>query len=116
MDLIKNTELLLNHLKHLQELFEEGKPPENIRDKAFFLQVKEEVTPIYNLVEEWEEQALRAVKNREVNIHPQQINSTKENMDLLIMHSYYKDIRKRRYMEYYKSIRYIFEQIIHELQ
>lgn len=116
MNLIRNTELLLKHLMHLHEFFEEGKPPENIRDKAFFLQVKEEVTPIYELVEEWEEQALQAVKNREVNLHPAQINSTKENMDLLIMHSYYKDIRKRRYMEYYKSIRYIFEQIIHELK
>lgn len=116
MNLQKKTELLTQHLQRLKENFEHGNPPENLRDKAFFLQVKEETTPIFELLGEWEEEALFAVKNRQINLHPQQIMSTKENMDLLIMHSYYKDLRKRRYMEYYKSIIYIFDQTINDLE
>lgn len=116
MNLHRKTIVLSHHLQRLKEYFEQAEPPENIRDKAFFLQVKEETTPIFELLGEWEEEALLAVQQRQLSLHPQQITSTKENMDLLIMHSYYKDLRKRRYMEYCKSIQYIFDQTIKEMK
>ncbi|WP_156289203.1 DUF1798 family protein [Oceanobacillus salinisoli] len=116
MELINRTKSLKKYLHNLKEHFEHGQPPENVRDKDFFFRVKEETTPIFELLELWEEEALIAVKERKVNVHPQQIESTKENMELLLMHSYYKDLRRRRYMEYYKSILYIFDQLISELQ
>ncbi|RKQ37630.1 DUF1798 family protein [Oceanobacillus halophilus] len=116
MELIMRTEYLINHLHELKDHFENSEAPENIRDKAFFARVKEKTTPIFESLEKWEEEALRVVKERKVNIHPQQINSTRENMELVLMHSYYKDLRRRRYMEYYKSILYIFEQLVDELK
>lgn len=116
MNIYDKTKLLLQHIARLKEFFELGEPPKDVRDKAFFLQVKEETEPIYKLLEEWEEETLHAIKNREISLHPQQIISTKENLELLIMHSYYKDLRRRRYNEYYKSIQYILEQIIYEHQ
>lgn len=116
MELILQTELLKNHLDQLKEVFEANQPPESIRDKHFFLQMKESTKPIYDLLEEWEEKALAFVKDRKVNVHPHQIVSTRENMELLILHSYYVDVRKRRYMELNHSSHYILDQLSRDLQ
>src|SRR5690625_3656037 len=107
MILKQQTEQLKNYLDHLQKKFEENNPPEHISDKKFFLKMKEETSPIFELLNLWEENALAFVKNKEVNVHPQQIISTKENVELIIMHSFYIDIRKRQYMEINKSSHYI---------
>ncbi|MFD1849499.1 DUF1798 family protein [Oceanobacillus bengalensis] len=115
MELKERTILLNNHLLRLKALYENSTPPENKKDRKFFLQVKEETSPIYEMVEKWEEQALQVVKAREVTVHPNQVNATKENMELLLMHSYYLDVRRKRYMELYRSIRYIFDQLVNEL-
>ncbi|WP_085992060.1 DUF1798 family protein [Oceanobacillus senegalensis] len=115
MNVQELTVSLQRDLEQLKKRFDEEEPPENMRDKSFFLTVKEQTTPIFEQLEDWESKALAIVKKRKVTIHPQQVTSTKENMDLLIMHSYYKDLRRRRYMEYYKSIKYIFEQLLAEM-
>lgn len=91
--------------------FREGEKP-SINDKDFFLQMKEETAPMYQLLAKWEEDALAEVKARNVQVHPHQVNSTVENIELLILHSYYKDIRKRKYMEYYYSTHYVCNQLL----
>ncbi|AIF43602.1 DUF1798 family protein [Virgibacillus sp. SK37] len=116
MDLQDITKTLKHHLILLKNKYEMNEPPASMRDKSFFQQVKEETTPIYDLLEEWEALGLQTVKERKVNVHPHQITSTKENMELLLMHSYYVDVKRKRYMELYNSITYIFDQLIEELQ
>jgi len=116
MQLKLQTKQLKKYLDILKHKFEENNPPEHISDKDFFLKMKEETAPIYALLEEWEEEALTFVKNRLVNVHPQQIISTKENIELIILHSYYIDARKRRYMELNQSSHYIFNQILNEIE
>ena len=115
MSLTEQTIQLKKHLSELKNTFEANKPPEDRRDKPFFLKVKEETLPIYQLLEEWEASALKIVKERKVTVHPHQITSTKENMELILMHSYYIDVRRKRYMELYNSILYIFDQLLREL-
>src|SRR5699024_1867106 len=97
------TELLKDHLDHLQKRYDANQPPEHMSDKHFFLEMKESTQPIYDLLEEWEKEALDFIKQRKLNVHPHQIRSTKENMELLILHSYYVDARKKRYMELNQS-------------
>ena len=116
MDLKFQTELLKKHLDQLLAIYEADQPPESMSDKHFFFQMKESTKPIYDLLEEWEKDALDMIKQRTVNVHPHQIVSTKENMELLILHSYYVDARKKRYMELNHSSHYIFDQLIRELQ
>ncbi|APC48469.1 DUF1798 family protein [Virgibacillus halodenitrificans] len=116
MDLQDITKTLKHHLIFLKHKYEMNEPPASMRDKAFFQQVKEETNPIYDLLEEWEALGLQTVKERKVNVHPHQITSTKENMELVLLHSYYVDVRRKRYMELYNSITYIFDQLIEELQ
>lgn len=110
------TKQLIQYLDILRDKFEENNPPKHISDKKFFLKMKEETAPIYELLEQWEESALSFVKNREVNVHPHQIISTKENIELILLHSYYIDVRRRRYMEINQSSHYIFEQILREIE
>lgn len=103
---------LNNHLYTLRERYMNNEQPEDRRDKMFFELVKKETTPIYNLLDTWEEIALEKVKNREIKTHPHQITATKENMELLLMHSYYIDAKVKRYMELNHSVQYIFDQVI----
>ncbi|WP_339228003.1 DUF1798 family protein [Oceanobacillus sp. FSL K6-2867] len=115
MELKKQTESLKSHLNLLKIKFEQNAPPENSRDKTFFLKVREETLPIYTLLDEWETTALKVVKNREAKVHPHQVASTRENMELLLMHSYYIDVRRKRYMELYTSILYVFDLLLEDI-
>ena len=78
--------------------------------------MKEETAPIFQLLEEWEKSALKLVKERKVNVHPQQVTSTRENMELMLMHSYYIDAKEKRFMELHNSILYIFDQLLREIE
>jgi len=111
---VKHTKALRNHLDALKKRFENTDPPVNRRDRDLFQMVKKETDPIYNLLDQWEETTLSLIKERKVKVHPHQVTSTKENMELLLMHSYFIDVRRKRYMELYNSISYIFDQILNE--
>lgn len=115
MDLQMLTNQLKRDLHELKEKYEQNSPPKNRRDHSFFAVVKQETTPIYHLLDQWETLALSFVKQRRVNVHPHQVTSTKENMELLLMHSYYIDVKKKRYMELYQSIGYVLDQLLDEL-
>lgn len=116
MDLKTQTKKIINDVEHFKKQFNHNKPPENVKDRDFFHFVKEETQPIFELIELWEQTALEAVKSRQVNVHPNQVTSTKENIELLLMHSYYHDVRQRRYMELYKSILYVCNQVLRDLE
>lgn len=116
MELEKVTLSLKQYLNQLMQKYEENNPPEHMSDKAFFLRMKKETAPIYDLLEEWEVQALDQIKNRKMNVHPHQIVSTKENIELIILHSYYIDARRKRYMELNHSSHYIFDQLLRDIQ
>lgn len=85
-------------------------------DSDQFAEVKKKTTPIFDMLEKWEETTLTLVKERKLTLHPQQIVATRENYEMLLMHSYFKDIRIRKYMETNKSCHYILEQIMGELE
>ncbi|HLR15145.1 MAG TPA: DUF1798 family protein [Bacillota bacterium] len=106
------TEQLKQVIDQLHDIFFREEDAPSIHDKDFFLKMKEETAPIYTLLSEWEETCLAEVKLRNVQVHPHQIHATAENIELLILHSYYKDLRKRRYMEYYNSSHYVCNQIL----
>src|SRR5690625_2591134 len=113
-NLITITEQLIEQVHGLKEKYENEKKPSQGRE--FFQFVKEKTLPTFQLLEQWEKLALEIIQNKTGTLHPQQINSTKENMEALILHSYYIDVRKRRYMEMNKSCLYIFNQLIKELE
>lgn len=105
--LLKQTEDLLHATARLKERFLNNEPPKNLRDYDYFLKVKNETEPLFELIEKWEDEALKSVKNRDILVHPQQIESTRENFELIIMHSYYIDVKPKRYMELQQAIDYV---------
>jgi len=115
-DVRMQTQQLKKYVTRLERRYKTGSPPENRKDRQFFLKVKEETAPIYQLLEEWEKDALKLVKERKINVHPQQVTSTKENMELTLMHSYYIDVKEKQFMELHNSIIYIFDQLLREIE
>lgn len=115
MQLIEYTNQLKQELVKLKDIFEQTEPPEDRKDKVYFEMVREKTLPVYVLLEKWEELALNVIKASKISVHPNQIVSTRENMELLLMHSYYVDVRRRRYMELHQSVLYVFDQLIRAL-
>ncbi|WP_077326618.1 DUF1798 family protein [Virgibacillus siamensis] len=115
MDVKTKTEQLKQYLQNLKTKYEKNSPPENRKDKDFFLNVKTYTEPIYIMLDEWEEETLVLVKEKKVSLHPHQVTSTRENMGLLLMHSFYIDVKRKRYMELNHSVNFIFDQLINEL-
>ncbi|MGF7014889.1 DUF1798 family protein [Ornithinibacillus bavariensis] len=116
MELTEYTIQLKKYLQDLKQVFEENNPPEDRRDKEFFVMVKKKTSPIYDLLEIWQELALKFIKENKISVHPNQIVSTKENMELLLMHSYYIDVRRRRYMELNQSVLYVLDQLLRAIE
>lgn len=116
MDIRECTMELKNHLLRLKDRFDHSEPPENRRDRKFFEMVKEETDPIFRMLEQWEELAIQSIQEKKTGVVPQQITSTKENMEMLLLHSYFIDARPKRYMELHKSVRYIFDQLLRDLE
>jgi hypothetical protein len=115
MDLKQKTLELQTHVLNLKERYLTNEQPEDKKDKDFFAFVKEETTPIYLLNQGWEEEAKQFVQNRDVQVHPQQIASTSENIELLLLHSYYIDVKKKRYMELHNSVLYVFDLLLNDI-
>lgn len=109
-DIIVKTDALMQAAEAAKERFVEGEKP--AKERAFFMQVKEETDPIFNILDEWAALAMTLSEVNDIALYPQQIEATKENMQSLLLHSYYKDTRKRRFMEIYKSCYYIFAQLL----
>ncbi|ASN05541.1 DUF1798 family protein [Virgibacillus necropolis] len=115
MHMKEQTIELKKHLQLLKDNYEANDPPEDKKDMTFFMHVKSKTEPLYAMLETWETDALEIVKQRKVNVHPHQITSTRENMELLLMHSFYIDVKRKRYMELNHSVLFIFDQLLRDL-
>ncbi|WP_163537623.1 DUF1798 family protein [Gracilibacillus sp. YIM 98692] len=107
---------LTNSLEYLKKYYLEHEKPENKKDPEFFQFVREQTEPIFEIIDQWYEAAISFVQNRNVYVHPQQIESTAENLKLILLHSYYIDVRRKRYMELYKSVLYVFDLLKNDLE
>ncbi len=107
--LLTYIEELEKELVRLKEYYLTHERPENKRDPDFFAFVKENTEPVFETVDQWYGEALNFVKDRDVHVHPQQIESTEENIKLLLLHSYYVDVKRKRYMELHQSVIYVFD-------
>ncbi len=108
------TKQLINHTIDLENVFNDPEiQPEN--SKAFFQFVKERTEEVFHILEDWE----RAItEHPDSLLHPSMLTSTVDNLRALIMHSYYRDVRRRRFMEIKRSclytLRFVLEKIEHE--
>lgn len=110
---MEQTKQLIEALTSLEEIYRSEVDVE--RSREFFNEIKPEVEVYLSLLEKWGEMARQLSVVGEIQVFPQQIDATVDNMKALIMHSFYKDVRKRRYMEIKQACYYIFMQSMEEL-
>lgn len=105
------------HLERLKMQFVQSEKPREKKDRALFERVKVETAPLFTLNERWASQAEQYLKDHPgQSVHPLQLKNTKENIELVILHSYYIDVPKKRFMELYNSIHYVLDQLVEGLQ
>ncbi|KAB8138507.1 DUF1798 family protein [Gracilibacillus oryzae] len=116
MQLLEQTIQLEQVLVKLKDHYLTNERPENKRDPVFFQFVKEQTSPVFEQIDHWYKNALQFIQNREVKVHPQQLQSTEDNLKILLLHSYYIDVRKRRYMDLYQSIQYVLDSLKQDIK
>ncbi len=86
-------------------------PPAKLNDRESFNVIKEEVTPQFQLLEQWEDELLTDIKTEALSIHPSLVQSTRENMELIIMHSFYHDTDIKRFNELVKAVDVVLDMV-----
>lgn len=115
-ELIRLTNNLKNELNSLQKMFKKTKEEEINRNRNYFEFVKRDSKPLFELIDMWYDKALHIVNNYDISVYDVQIKTTKENFEMIILHSYYGDVRRRRYVEMNRSCLYVFDQLMKELE
>lgn len=87
-----------------------------LNDREAFKHIQKEVTPHFFLFEEWEKAILHDIRSHALPLHPSLIQSTRENMELIIMHSFYHDTTDARFNELVKSVDVVFDMVLREYQ
>lgn len=108
------TNSLIEYTDYLQSLFSEENREVN-HSETFFNFVKTDSDNIFATLKKWQQAVKNGIAIGELSTPVQVIDSTVDNMSTLIMHSYYKDVRRRRYIEIKKSCMYVFHLILKEL-
>lgn len=110
----KFTNELVNILIECEKRFLSREKPK--KSRAFFEAIRHELDEAFKKIDIWEKNALDVIDSYKLRVHPQQIQSTKENMEQIILHSYYVDLRKRRFMEMVKSCHFVFDQLMNQIK
>lgn len=104
-------------IDNLKELYLQSDKPADKKDRELFEKVKRETTSLFELNNRCAELAEEYVRNSDQNkVFPLQIQNTKDNTELVILHSYYIDVPKKRYMELHNSIHYVLDQLIMSIE
>ncbi|RPF55803.1 DUF1798 family protein [Aquisalibacillus elongatus] len=108
------TDEILNHdLERIHHrYFYERKFDRKIYDD--FNQMKEEANPVFDKIERWETDANELV--HKLPLFPNQIKNTKDNLEIMVLHSYFNDVRKKRFVELYQSVKYNLDIIMDEFK
>ncbi|GEM01434.1 protein of unknown function [Halolactibacillus halophilus] len=91
--------------------YQKKTPPAQLNDREAFNVIKQEVTPQFQLLEQWEDTLLTDIQTHTLSIHPTLVQSTRENMELIIMHSFYHDADIKRFNELVKSVDVVLDMV-----
>jgi len=91
--------------------YQQETPQAKLNDREAFNVIKREVTPQFQLLEQWEDALLTDIKTHALSIHPSLVQSTRENMELIIMHSFYHDTDVKRFNELVKSVDVVIDMV-----
>ncbi|WP_343782660.1 DUF1798 family protein [Alkalibacillus silvisoli] len=105
------TDLRNNVLEDCLRRYEHGRKFDR-KNYDDFNYIKHETLPQFEKIEKWEEDANTVVHM--IALFPNQIKNTKDNLEIMILHSYFHDVRKKRFMELYQSVMYNLDLILND--
>lgn len=111
-DLNSLTRDLQEILTTLKIQYETTSPPDK-KDRHVFENIRLETKPTFTKIDAWEKEA-NAQVSKYKKLFPNQIKNTKDNLELVLLHSFYIDVKRKRYMELYQSILYVFNEILEQ--
>ncbi len=115
--LIKSSLHLLNDLTECRQRFESFQKKPEKTDEYFFNEVK----PTFELIKDksdiWEQYASEWIKKEKPKyIHQSQIDSATENLEQVVLQSFYKDINKQRFHNLHHSVEYLLSTMLAEIE
>ena len=116
MNLKANTNKLKRLIDERHQRFLNTEGPVEKKSYDFFNQVKKETDPMFRLTNEWVKEAEAFVKDRKTNVHPNQVKSTHENIEMIILHSYFLDVHRKRFKELYQSSHYVLDMVLDDIE
>ncbi|MDQ0225148.1 hypothetical protein CHH83_20035 [Bacillus sp. 7586-K] len=107
---------LLHAIDECKERFELIKQKPEKTEELFYNKVKPTFETVSDLTAKWKPLADDwIVKTNPKYIHLTQIESTVENIEQIILQSFYKDINNQRFYNLYNSVEYILKTMLTEL-
>ncbi|WP_307335463.1 DUF1798 family protein [Metabacillus malikii] len=99
---------LLQELMKCKQRFEQLETKPEKSETYFYHNVKPAFEHIMEIVSLWEPMARKWVLvNKPKNIHTSQIDSTVENIEHIVLQSFYKDTNKQRFQNMYHSVEFV---------
>jgi hypothetical protein len=117
LKLVTFSQQILNSLEECRNRFEQlnGKPEKT--EDYFYMKVKPTFESIMENLQKWKPLAEDWVRrNRPKYIHQSQIDSAIENMEQVVLQSFYKDVNNQRFHNLHHSVEYILCSIIDEIE
>lgn len=117
INLIKSSQHLLELLQESKERFKSFQEKPEKSEAYFYNQVKPNFEMMKDKSNVWEQLALEWIKKEKPKyIHPSQIESAVENVEQVILQSFYKDINKQRFNNLHHSVEYLLNNIMNEIE
>ena len=117
LNLIKSSLHLLKFLTECKHRFESFQKKPDKTEAYFYEQVKPTFELIKEKANDWEQLALEWIKKEKPKyIHPSQIESAMENIEQVVLQSFYKDINKQRFHNLEHSVEYLINTIVDEIE
>lgn len=108
-DLLEKIEASILRLKSIKEMEE--------YDPDFFGEVKPYADKVHITLDTWRELTLEWIKEEKPKyLYQLQIDTAIENIELLVVQSFYKDTREKRAKEMYQSIVYTLTAILDKIE
>lgn len=116
MNLISTSKDLLQQINESKDRFEKIIQKPEKTEALFYNEVRPAFELVMNQANKWKPLAEAWVKNRKPKyIHLSQIESTIENIEQIVLQSFYKDINKQRFHNLHHSVEYIIKSILAEI-
>jgi len=114
--LLISSQQLLQHLEECKKRFEQLNEKPEKTEEYFYDDVKPYFELVMNKANEWKPLAVKWVSEYKPKyIHLTQIDSAMENIEQVVLQSFYKDVNKQRFHNLHHSVEYILNGMIEQM-